>query len=297
MSSIKIFRNNEEKTAILFLLPAIFIIIGLIGYPFVYSIFLSLTDTTVGKPGVFVGLSNFVKLIANPNFKQVLVNSIVYSAFAVVIKLTIGLLVAAFIKNIVGKWSKFIKGAILLPWVVPSSLSAIAWWWMFNPQFSVLNWIIQKILPSSRGLPWLADSQWAMFSVILVNVWRGVPFFAISFLAGLLSIDEDLYEAASTEGANGIQKFFYISLPLLKSILAVVLLFSTLMTISEFNIIYVITKGGPMNSTHLLATYALQEGIKTGNISRGAAISLFLFPILFITSYFQIKVVRRGVRK
>jgi len=297
MKKNKLFRNDEEKTALLFLLPAILLIFILIVYPFIYSIYLSLTKSTVGRPGIFVGLSNFIDLSKNPLFRQVLFNSVVYTVFSVVIKLVIGLLVAVLIKNIVGRWSKFIRGTVLLPWVVPSSLSAIAWWWMFNPQFSVFNWVIEKILPFSNGIPWLSKSHWAMFSVILVNIWRGVPFYSISFLAGLVSIEEELYEAASTEGANGIQKFFHISLPLLKPVLAVVLLFSTLMTISEFNTIYIITQGGPMNSTHLLSTFALQEGIRTGNLSRGAAISLFLFPILFIASYFQIRVVRQGVRK
>lgn len=297
MKNIRLFRNNEERTAFLFLLPAILIIFVFIGYPFIYSFILSITNSTIGKSGEFVGLKNFIDLLDSSLFRQVLVNSLIYTFFSVITKLIVGLLVAVLIKNIFGRWSKFLKGTILLPWVVPTSLSAIAWWWMFNPEFSIFNWIIKKILPFSSGIPWLSSPHWAMFSVILVNVWRGVPFYAISFLAGLVSIDEELYEAASTEGANGIQKFFHISVPLLKPVFAVVLLFSTLMTLSEFNIIYVLTKGGPMNTTQLLSTFAMQEGIMVGNLSRGAAISLFLFPILFICSYFQIKVIRREVRK
>ena len=294
---MKIFKNNEEKTGLLLILPAALLILFLIGYPFAHGIFLSFTNSIVGKTGSFIGFENFSKLLKNPVFFKVLINSIVYTIGSVIPKVVIGTAIALLVKSFVGKWSKFLKGTLLIPWVVPTSLSALVWWWMFNPQFSVLNWVIKRIFPFSEGLPWLAEAEWAMFSVILVNIWRGVPFFGISILAGLVSIDEEIYEVADTEGANGVQKFFYITLPLLKPVLAVVLLFSTLMTISEFNMIYIITGGGPRNATELLATFAFREGLSTGNLSRGAAISLFLFPILLIASYFQIKIVRRGVRK
>lgn len=297
MKKFRSIRAREEITAILYLLPAILLILGLIGYPFIYSFYLSLTSTTIGRPGDFVGLSNYTTLARNPLFLQVLKNSIIYTVIAVIIKLIIGTGVAVLLKDLKGRWAKFVRGTVLLPWVVPSSLSAIAWWWMFNPRFSVFNWIITKIFPFSSGINWLGDSFWAMFAVIMVNIWRGVPFYAISFIAGLVAIDEELYEAAATEGANRFQQFFYISLPLLKPILAVVTLFSVLMTISEFNTIYVITKGGPAYATHLLSTFAFEAGIAQAGLSRGAAISLFLFPILLISSYFQIRVVRRGVRK
>jgi len=294
---MKIFRDNEEKTGYVLIAPAVLLIVLLIGYPLGYSVFLSFTNSIVGKIGTFAGFANFANLLKSPVFLRVLINSVIFTIGSIIPKVVIGTSIALLIKSSLGRWSRFLKGAIMLPWVVPTSLSALAWWWMFNPLFSVLNWVIKKIFLSSKGIPWLSDTVWAMFSVILVDVWRGVPFFAISILAGLVSIDEEIYEAADTDGANGMQKFFRITLPLLKPVMAVVLLFSTVMTISEFNIIYLITGGGPRYSTHLLATFAFQEGLSTGNLSRGVAISLFVFPILFIASYFQIRIVRKDVRK
>lgn len=291
---MKLFKNEEEEQAYIFLVPAAIILLLLIGYPFIYGVYLSFTNARVGSTGTWVGLANFYRLLKSSVFHQVLYNTLVFTAASIVLKFIVGLPVALLIENL-GRFSKFVRGTILLPWVVPTSLSALAWWWMFNPNFSVLNWILKNI--GLQGVPWLSDPEVAMFSVILVDVWRGIPFFAISFLAGLVAIDKEFYEAADTEGAKGWQKFIYITLPLLKPVIAIVLLFSTLMTISEFNIIYILTGGGPMYGTHLLATLAYQEGIATGDISRGAAISIFLFPVLLVASYFQLRIVRQGVQR
>ena len=293
---MNIFRNEEERDAYWFLIPALLIIVLLIAYPFLYGIYLSFTNTKVGSRGVFIGLENFIRLFSSSVFKKVLLNSTYFTVGSIALKFIIGLSIALVIENL-KRGKKFIRGAILLPWVVPTALSVLAWWWMFNPNFSILNWIIVKLGLSSKGVPWLSKQNYAMFSVILVNVWRGVPFFTISFLAGLVSIGKEFYEAAETEGAKSWQKFYYITLPLLKPVIVIVLLFSTLMTISEFNIIYILTGGGPMYGTHLLATLAYQEGIATGDISKGAAISIFLFPILFLASYLQLRIIRQGVRR
>lgn len=286
------FKNTEEKTAYLFLLPAIIIIVFLIGYPFFYSIYLSVTNTSVGKTGSLIGFLNYTRLFKNAIFRQVLFNSFVFTIGAVSLKLILGMSVALLMQKI-KIFSKFIRGAFMLPWVVPPALSALVWWWMYVPNLSVLNWVTTRI--GLEKIPWLSDKTMAMIAVIIVHTWIGVPFFAISILSGLISVDSSLYEAADLEGARGYQKFLYIALPLIKPVVAIVLLFSTLMTISEFNIIYIITGGGPMYGTHLLATLAYREGISTGNISRGAAISLFLFPVLFVASYLQLRVVRRSV--
>ena len=286
--------GREEKVAYFFLAPAMLIIILLIGYPFLSAIFLSLTNTKVGSTGEWIGTENFQRLLKSSVFQRVLYNSLVFTGISVFLKFLIGLLVAILLKDLI-KWAKVIRIVILLPWVVPTSLSTLVWWWMFNPNFSVLNWILKEV--GLRGIPWLSTSKTAMLAIILVNVWRGTPFFAISFLTGLVAIDRELYEVADVEGANSWQKFIRITLPLLKPVIAVVLLFSALMTVSEFNIIYVLTGGGPMYSTHLLATLAYQEGIATGDIGRGAAISVFLFPVLLMASYFQLRIVRRGVQQ
>ena len=296
MSGLKIFRNDEERAGLLLILPAFLIIVGLIGYPFVYSIFLSFTNTTIGKLGDFVGFKNFIALAKSSRYQDVLIRSVIYTIGSLIPKLFFGLGVALLLRNLGNyKWTKFLKSLFLFPWVIPTSLSALAWLWLYNPNFSVLNWIIAKIIPGSTGIGWVLSPAMAMVSVIVFNVWRGVPFFAISFLAGLLSIDEELYEAADVEGANGLQKFLHISLPLLKPVVSIVLLFSMLMTIAEFNSIYIITNGGPQSSTQIIAFYSYVEGIRGGSLSRGAAVSIFLFPILFIVSYFQLRTIRKGI--
>jgi multiple sugar transport system permease protein len=293
---LKLFRNNEERAGLLLILPAFIIIIGLIAYPFFYSIILSFTDTTFGVLGDFVGFKNFINLAKSSRFHDVLIRTGIYTVGSLIPKFLFGLGVALLIRSLGNKkWTRFIKGLFLFPWVVPTSLSALAWLWLYSPNFSVLNWIIEKIIPGSGGIGWVLSPGMALFSVILFNIWRGVPFFAISFLAGLLSIDEELYEAADVEGANGLQKLLYISLPLLKPVVSVVLLFSMLMTVAEFNSIYVITNGGPQSSTTILAFYSYVEGIRGGSLGRGAAVSLFIFPILFIVSYFQLRTIRKGI--
>ena len=185
---------------------------------------------------------------------------------------------------------------MLLPWVIPTALSTLGWWWMFNSLYSVVNWTgIALNLMDPPGPNWLGQKYYAMAAVIVVNIWRGLPFFAITILAGLLAIPKELYEAAEADGAGPVRQFWYITLPLLKPVLGIVILFSTIFTFSEFNIVYVLTNGGPINSTHLFATLARQVGLETGRIGEGAAISLYLFPVLVFVVWAQLRSVRRQV--
>jgi multiple sugar transport system permease protein len=191
------------------------------------------------------------------------------------------------------KFKKWVRGAVLLPWVIPTALSTLGWWWMFDSLYSVVNWTlihlgIMQVGPNWLGTPYLAKSV-----VILVNIWRGLPFFAITLLAGLVSIPQELYEAAKTDGAGPIARFWYITLPMLKPVLVIVVLFSTIFTFSDFNIVYVLTRGGPINSTHLFATLANQIGLQSGKIGEGAAVSLYMFPILVMVVYFQLRLIRK----
>ena len=189
-----------------------------------------------------------------------------------------------------------IRGAVLLPWVIPTALSTLGWWWMFNSLYSVVNWTGLALgLMDPPGPNWLGQKYYAMTAVIVVNVWRGLPFFAILTLAGLVSIPRELYEAAEADGAGPAARFWHVTLPLLKPVLAIVLLFSTIFTFSDFNIVYVLTHGGPVNSTHLFATLARQVGLESGQIGQGAAISLYLFPVLVFVVWAQLKFVRQQV--
>ena len=187
----------------------------------------------------------------------------------------------------------FFRGAILLPWIVPTALSTLAFLWIFDATYSIINWVLLRLGIIDQGLLWLGKPYLAMFSVIVVNTWRGMPFFAISILAGLVSIPQELYEAAKTDGAGPVAQFWHITLPLVKPVLMIVLLFSTIFTFSDFNIVYVLTRGGPVNSTHLFATYAYQTGLMSARIGEGAAVSLFLFPILVLVIFLQLRFLRR----
>lgn len=282
----------DQKTAYILIAPVMITLISLIGYPFLISIGISLSDKHVGTEGKFVGLNNFIELVRNPAFQGVLENSIIYTVVAVFFKVVLGLPLALIMAQMI-KGGRFLRAVFLLPWVIPTSISALAWWWIFNPLFGVFNWILKET--ASITVPWLSEPFWARFAIITVNIWRGLPFFAISFLAGLVSIPQELYEAAEIDGANKVSKFLYVTLPLLKPVLGIIVLYSVIMTISDFEIVWVITKGGPRMTTHLFGTFAFQIGLLGSRIGEGAAISLFLFPVLVIASFLWLRILRRGI--
>jgi multiple sugar transport system permease protein len=227
--------------------------------------------------------------------------------------------VASIFKTILGMWlalilnrkfrfSRFTRAAVLLPFIVPTVLSTLAWLWMFDATFSVFNWVINwfwkldisifdfAIKEPFRGrvrINWLGDPALAMFSIILVNIWRGVPFFAITFLAGLQTVPQDMYDAGAIDGANGWQRFWHIILPMIKPIVVVVVVFSIVVTFADFQLVYVLTRGGPHNSTHLFATLAFQLGMQSGNLGEGAAIALFMLPFLAVLILWQLLYLRK----
>ncbi len=194
----------------------------------------------------------------------------------------------------VARFKRLIRGAVLLPFIVPTALSTLVWWWMFEPLYSVVNWTLKHLHIVNKDVPWLPDPYLAMFTVILVNTWRGLPFFAITLLAGLVAIPRELYEAAESDGAGPAARFWHVTVPLVKPVLAVVILFSAIFTLADFNIVYILTKGGPMNMTHLFATYSFALGLQSGQIGQGAAVSLFLFPILLGVVFTQLRLVRKS---
>jgi len=263
-----------------------------IAYPFVRGIMLSVTSSRVGVPGDFVGLANYVKIWNDSIFRTAVYNTFLYTGVTTVFKLGLGLWLALLLnRNFRGK--AFTRAFILLPFIIPTVLSTFAWKWMFDPTFSVLNWLFYKLGLISSAINWLGDPDLAMLSIIIVNIWRGVPFFAISLLAGLQTISPDLNEAAAIDGAKPWQRFIHITWPLLLPVTMVVVLFSVIQTFADFQIVYVMTGGGPANATHLFATYAYQLGVGTGILSMGAAVSLAMFPILFLIVIFQLLYIRR----
>jgi len=287
--------DEERILGPAFITPAVLLLLLLVAYPFCMALYFSVSNAFIGRPSHLVGLKNFVNLWQSDAFRQTFQNAFVFTGSAVAIKLVLGIWLALLLNEQL--WFKrAIRGAVLLPWVIPTALSTLGWWWMFNSLYSVINWTgIHLGVMTPPGPNWLGQKYYAMAAVVAVNVWRGLPFFAITILAGLVSIPKELYEAAEADGAGAASRFWNITLPLLKPVLAVVVLFSTIFTFSDFNIVFVLTHGGPINSTHLFATLARQVGLETGRIGEGAAISLYLFPVLMFVVYAQLRFVRREV--
>ncbi len=287
--------DREQVLGPAFVAPALLLLLLLVAYPFCMALYFAVSDAFIGRPSHFVGLRNFVNLWQSDAFRQTFQNAFVFTGSAVALKLVLGMSLALLLNQQL--WFKrLIRGAVLLPWVIPTALSTLGWWWMFSSLYGVVNWTgIALGLLDPPGPNWLGQKYYAMTAVVAVNVWRGLPFFAITILAGLVSIPRDLYEAAETDGAGPVARFWYLTLPLLRPVLAIVVLFSTIFTFSDFNIVYVLTHGGPINSTHLFATLARQIGLETGRIGEGAAISLYLFPALVFVVYAQLKFVRKEV--
>ncbi len=284
--------EDERWLALVLLLPTVLLLAVFIAYPFMKGVELSVTDAKVGVPGSFVGLHNFAVLANDSIFRSAVWNTFVYTGVATVFKLALGLWLALLLnRHFRGK--ALTRAFVLLPFIIPTVLSTFAWKWMFDPTFSVINWSLYKLALINGRINWLSDPNLAMISVIIVNVWRGVPFYAISLLAGLQTISPELHEAAAIDGARPWQRFWHVTWPLLLPVTMVVVLFSIIQTFADFQLVYVLTGGGPANSTQLFATYAYQIGVGTGLLSQGAAISLAMFPVLLVVVIIQLLYIRR----
>jgi len=285
--------DRERVLGPLLITPALILIALLVAYPFCMALYFAMSNAFIGRPSHFVGLRNFINLWDADIFRQTFQNAFVFTGISVAFKLVLGISLALLLDQQL--WFKrLIRGAVLLPWVIPTALSTLGWWWMFNSLYSVVNWTgINLGLLTPPGPNWLGQKYYAMTAVVTVNIWRGLPFFAITILAGLVAIPKELYEAAESDGAGAWARFWYVTLPMLKPVLAVVVLFSTIFTFSDFNIVYVLTHGGPINATHLFATYSRMIGLESGRIGEGAAISLYLFPLLVFVVWAQLRFVRR----
>ena len=286
------FVKPEAITGYGLISPAVFLMLVLLAYPFVLAVYISLTDRVLGEPGKFIWFQNFFKLLQDPLFRETVWNSFIYTITTVFFKMFLGVILALLLNQEI-PCRNLIRGAILLPWIVPTSLSVLTWLWMFDSLFSIVNYILLGLGLISRKVPWLGDPFWAMVSVIIVNTWRGLPFFAISFLAGLMTIPRELYEAAEVDGALRFRQFWHITLPLLQPIIAVVVLFSTIWTFADFQIVYILTHGGPINATQIFATMAYDVALVAGRIGEGSAISLFLFPALLIVIILMLRYLRK----
>jgi multiple sugar transport system permease protein len=293
LSRLREWWEREEIFGYGLILPALVLLVALVAFPFGMAIYFSLSDYWVGSPGGFVGLDNYRAILASEVFRQTVQNSFIFTAIALGLKTVLGVWLAMLLAREL-RFKRLIRGAILLPFVIPTALSTLGWQWMFDSLYSVVNWTAIRFgLMSAPGPNWLGQAEYAMAAVIAVNVWRGLPFFAITTLAGLVAVPKEYYEAAEVDGASSWSRFWFVTLPLIKPVLAVVILFSTIFTFADFNIVYVLTRGGPVNSTHLFATLAYQVGLNGGNLGQGAAIALFIFPLLGAVVFFQLRYIRK----
>ena len=276
----------QRKSTIAFLmaLPLILLIGILVAYPAGYAIWLSMLNKSMTK---FVGFGNFDFLMKRATFWDIVFQSCLFAITAVIFKAIIGFVVAHFVHNIPSKGQRKWRGMLLVPWVIPPAMSTLAWLWLFDPSYSAFNWILAHF--GIDRIPWTGEAEWARFSVILVNVWIGSPFFMIMYLAALKSVPEQLYEAASIDGATWWQRIWYVTLPMMRNIIAITALFSLIVTFANFDIVRVLTAGGPLTSTHVFATWAFRVGIESGDIPLGATVSLFMVPILAVAAAFILR--------
>ena len=284
-------QNSRNALGLLFMLPAALLLALFLTYPLILGVWLGFTDTKIGRAGVWVGLENYLFLLTDSVTQLALFNTLFYTFVASVLKFALGLWLAILLNEKI-PFKTFFRTVILLPYIVPTALSAIAFWWIFDAQFSVLSWMLMKMGFIDRYIDFLGDPWNARLSTIAANVWRGVPFVAITLLAGLQTISPSLYEAAAIDGASGWQRFRFITLPLLTPIIAVVMTFSVLFTFTDFQLIYVLTRGGPLNATHLMATLSFQRAIPGGALGEGAAIAIAMVPFLLaaiLFSYFGLQ--------
>ena len=283
-NTLQRFARRRSTIAFIMTLPLIAVIGGLVAWPAFYAMYLA---TLNRRMTTFIGLENFSILLDSETFRMVIWQSCFFAITAVLLKALIGFWLAHMLHHIPTKGQRKWRGMLLVPWVIPPALSTLGWWWMFEPSYSSINWLINVFgLP---GVPWLGEPWWARISIIIVNVWYGAPFFMIMYLAALKSVPEQLYEAAAIDGATSWQRLRYVTLPMMRNIISITVLFSLIVTFANYDIVRVLTNGGPRDLTHVFASYAFQVGVLSGNIPRGAAVSLFMFPLLAVIAFFVLR--------
>ena len=285
--------DRQSVFSWLMMAPPLLFLAALVGYPFCYGIVLSLQDRPVAHPGTFVGLKNFATNFNDPIFWRVALNTFVYTVVATLLKM-IGGLALALAMNQQFPLKNLVRALLLLPFIVPTVLSTVAWMWILDPAFSVLNWLLVLLGVPKPGPSWLGNPILAMLSIIMINAWRGLPFYGITLLAGLQTVPPELYEAATIDGDSGWQRFRYVTLPLLQPIILIVTLFSVIFTFADFQLVYVLTHGGPQNATQLFATYAFDIAMGAGQLGLGASIALTMLPALALLIVALTIYLRRG---
>jgi multiple sugar transport system permease protein len=283
------FRFNKGY---LLVLPAVIYVLALIGFPLGMGVWYSLTDATVARDGRFIGLQNFVSAVRDPTFALALRNTMIIAVIATAAKITLSVALA-FLMLGAFPGRSLLRTLFVLPWTIPIALSTIAWKWMFHSQFSVINWMLLKGGFIDHGIQWLGTPVPAMIAVILVSTWRAVPFGAIVVMAGLTAIPADVIDAARVDGANWWKRFERVIVPMIAPILVIAVLFDLIFTLSELTVVYLLTSGGPVDQTQVLANYALQVGVSGSQLGEGAAIALFMLTVLVVLTIFALRTIAR----
>jgi ABC-type sugar transport system permease subunit len=293
-ATLKRLLGPDWRLGFLFVLPIVVLVLALVAYPFCYAIYLSMTRKFVGMPPVFVGFENYVRLASDGFFVRAVWNSLIFTFGSVVFKLMLGMAMALVLTSNI-RFRSLFTGILLVPWVAPTVVSALNFLWIYDGSLGVLNYLLVKvfrILP--QGVGWLSEAGTAMASVIFVNIWRGFPFFGISFLAGMKAIPGELYEAASVDGASALQRFFYVTLPSLRNIVIIVVLLSTIWTFNDFGIVYILTKGGPGGATMVLPVFTYEMAFGAQRLGDAIAVALYMLPPLALVIIVLSRHMRRG---
>jgi multiple sugar transport system permease protein len=288
--------GRDWHTAYVFVFPTLLLLGGLIAYPFINAVYLSFTNTVTMQTGPFVGLRNYRVLWQDPFFRSAVYNTIIYTVFSVLLKFWLGLLAALLIHRAT-RFSSFLTGAFLVPWIVPSVVIALTWKSLLDPVYGGVNQFLIQTGILDKGLPWFGSVQTAMLSVIMVNVWQGIPFFAVNLLAGLKAIDKEYYEAATIDGASSWRTFRHITLPGLRYVLIVCVLLSTIWTFNNFTEIFLLTGGGPVGATRVYSIMAWEYAIQGLRIGVGVAAAITMAPVLAIFIYVLGQYMSTGGRK
>ena len=284
----------DYRMAYLFVTPIFLFVLSLVAYPFCYAVYLSMTHKLVGLPPVFVGFENYVRLAWDGFFQRAVVNSAIFTFGSVGFKLVLGVIMALVLTSNI-RWRSFWTGILLIPWVAPTVVSALNFLWIFDGSLGVLNYLLVRVfrvLP--QGVGWLSDPSTAMASVVAVNIWRGFPFFGISFLAGMKAIPVELYEAAAVDGAGTLRRFRHVTLPGLKNIMIIVVLLSTIWTFNDFQIVYILTKGGPGGTTMVMPVFTYETAFGAQRLGEAIAVALYLLPALAVTIMVLARYMRKG---
>src|SRR5512139_1948612 len=290
--SLRRLLDRESSLGILLMLPGAFWWMVFMAYPFFLGIWLSLTDSVIGEMGEFIGFRNYIDLLGDSIFHQTARNTLIYALVTVPFKAMLGLGLAMVLSNRM-RFSNPIRAAVMMPWIVPTALSTLGWFMILDPVFSPISWLLRSLGVINQNINFLGDPNLAISSVCLVNIWRGIPFFGITILAGLQAVPHELHEAAAIDGANAWHRFLHITIPAIRGVVLIAALLSIIWTFADFQLIYILTKGGPANMTHIFGTYTYQIGLSATEIGMGAAISLYMFPILSVFAMLLLMYLRK----